>query len=234
MRIIVLDGVPESEKDLGSERNLEDLALVRSISDNLGLDHNIWSTERLGVKSNTRPRLLKLFFHSSRGASLFLRGFNHLRYSNSTFRKIYARYSQSEAERKRLFELRRKARELTQKEGTDYVVYAGILTKKSEIPALKKRLSSSNADSSSTSTVSPDSNVATSGHKPRSKERSAHSANQARKRTISRNQTDGTVPKQSTHERYGLTTGSLREALLAKNHFDWQEKSGKSQNSTSQ
>lgn len=217
MRTIVLDGLPESDKEYGSHRNLEDLAMVRSISDNLGLDHTIWATERLGVRSH-RPRLLKVFFMSSKGASLFLRGFNFLRNSNPTFNKIYARFSQSQEERKRLFELRKEAREKTQTEGISYVVYAGILTKKSEIPALKNRLFLAKNPNSSDSL---DSNVANGSHKPRTLERAGA---QTRKRTNTRQRTDGTTPKHPAHERYTLTSDLLKEALSSKSNSNWQEK----------
>lgn len=211
-RIIVLDGIPESTKDSGHLRNLEDLDLVRSISDNLGLDSTIWATERLGKKGPHRPRLLKVFFLSSKASSLFLKGFNHLRRANPAFGKIFARFSQSAAERQKEFELRQEARTRTQREGTRYVVYAGTLTKQADIEALKQKLRKEN------STAPMATNPNFNDRRSRSKNRSNPAA---RKRTQSRRPQDGTTPKQNNQSH--VTPSLLREALSTKMHTEWSQ-----------
>lgn len=215
-RIIILDGLPESKHELGHQRNLEDLELVRSISDNLGLDNSIWATERLGRRSTGRSRLLKIFFLSSQASSLFIRGFSHLRASNPTFSKIYARYSMSESERKREFELRQEARKRSETEGVRYVVYAGVLTKKDDVEALKVKLRNQKASETVEAAAIKPQRVS---HHSRSFSRTS---NRGQKRSNSQHPNYGTRAKQQSVCEDALSVSSIQAALSQKSNTDWQ------------
>lgn len=205
-RIVVLDGLPENQDPKGSVRNSADLELVRSISDTLGLDSSIWSTERLGRRSD-RPRLLKVFFHSSIAASLFLKGFHSLRRNDASFESIFARPSLSEAERKHQFDLRQEARKRTKEEKVDFVVYAGKVVRKDSIASLKKQLSANSSEQSKP--LSHGSSASSHSHP-----HSSHSRSSSRRR---RNADENPT----TAKRTLISDTDLRAALLNKSYTSW-------------
>lgn len=220
-KIVVLDGVPESNANSPSLKNQEDLTLARKISDNLGLESTIWATERLG-RIRVRPRLLKLFFLSSKAAALFLRGFHALRASDPSFSGVFARFSQSEAERLKEFELRKKARELTEKEGIPYVVYAGRVAKKEDIPKIREELrkhSSQSSSSGETASIKalftkPQQNTPLGASRP-----SAHNSRQQLKsQPYSRARSSSfTLP----HAKRNAVSSNLREMLTSTKLENW-------------
>lgn len=209
-KIVVLDGLPESDSESGQQRNLDDLAMVRNISDNIGLDNTIWATERLGMRKSDRPRLLKIFFLSSKAASLFLKGFHHLRRSNQAFSKIYARYSLSDAERKRDFELRQEARKRST-EDVKFVVYAGVVVKKDDIPKIKNKLNTDTHNSQANRSAA----------KSQSSRNSRSQSARGTKRNSTPTNTNGTRPKQSIITKSPVSAEDLKIALAAKKHNDW-------------
>lgn len=145
-KIVVLDMVPEQEHQSFSARNSADLALARAISDKLQLTGTIFATERLGKLNPKRPRKLKLFFLSRSNALNFLKAFHIKSRQDSTLSGIFARKSLSDAERKKEFELRQIAKERSVKEKVHFVVYAGEVVKKDDIPKIRSERKKENAN----------------------------------------------------------------------------------------
>lgn len=139
-RSIVIMGLSESVAMKASERVEHDRTQVVSMLDLIGLEHSPAATFRMGTKSDShsRPRLLKVMFHTRSAQSTFLAKSRSL---SSHFPNVFIRPSLTKIEREEAFQLREQMRSM-RKEGKDVVIYAGSIHERSQVDAVKKSLSS--------------------------------------------------------------------------------------------
>ncbi|KAF8356309.1 hypothetical protein PRIPAC_97932 [Pristionchus pacificus] len=142
-RSVVVQGLPESSAMKASERMADDHARVISMLDLIDLEHSPAAIFRMGEKSETRPRLLKVMFHSRTAQTTFL---SKSRTVTSNFPNVFVRPSLTKSEREAAFLLREKKRQL-KTEGKDVLIYAGSIIERSQLEAMKKQVRSSRSHS---------------------------------------------------------------------------------------
>ncbi|KAF8374689.1 hypothetical protein PRIPAC_81118 [Pristionchus pacificus] len=142
-RSVVVQGLPESSATKASERMTDDHARVISMLDLIDLEHSPAAIFRMGEKSETRPRLLKVMFHSRTAQTTFL---SKSRTVTSNFPNVFVCPSLTKSEREAAFLLREKKRQL-KTEGKDVLIYAGSIIERSQLEAMKKQVRSSRSHS---------------------------------------------------------------------------------------
>lgn len=138
-RSIVVQGLSESVATKASERVADDRAKVTAMFDLVELEHTPAAVFRMGDKSQSRPRLLKVMFDSRSAQRTFLSKSRDL---SSSFPGVFIRPSMTKTEREEAFQLREKKRAM-RKEGKDVVIYAGSIYERSQMDEVKKNLRSS-------------------------------------------------------------------------------------------
>ncbi|KAG5640590.1 hypothetical protein DXG03_007996 [Asterophora parasitica] len=145
-RSVVVQGLVESCAVKASERVAEDLAKVTAMLDLAELEHSPATVFRMGEKSDSRPRLLKVMFHS-RSAQLSL--IKKSRLITSHYPNVYVRPSMTKAEREKEYKLRQECRHL-RGQGKEVVVYAGSIIEKSQLAEVQRRMRASHSRPTST------------------------------------------------------------------------------------
>ncbi|KAF8386575.1 hypothetical protein PRIPAC_75717, partial [Pristionchus pacificus] len=144
-RSVVVMGLTESVAVKPSERVADDMAKVVSMLDLAEVEHSPATVFRMGVKTDTRPRLLKVVFHTRTAQSMFLAKSRAL---STQFPSVSIRPSLTKAEREAAYQLRQKKRAL-KSEGKDVLIYAGSIIERGQLEAMKKQLRSSRSQSRS-------------------------------------------------------------------------------------
>ncbi|KAG5640101.1 hypothetical protein DXG03_001213 [Asterophora parasitica] len=134
-RCVVVQGLSESSAMKPSERVADDLSRVISMLDHAGVEHSPATTFRMGVKSDSRPRLLKVMFHCRSAQKAFIAKSHTL---TTPFPGVFVRPSQTKEEREKAFQLREKKRAMI-KEGRDVVIFEGEIIERSKLAEYKKR-----------------------------------------------------------------------------------------------
>ncbi|KAL3121508.1 hypothetical protein niasHT_003436 [Heterodera trifolii] len=138
---VVIAQLPESNSQTPTQRATEDLANVKELMDHCDIECLPTQVYRMGKKqANGRPRLLKVEFPTKFHTNLFLRNKNKIKNFNK-FSKVLLRPSLSKSDlidRARLISLCKSQRE--NDPSCDYIVYAGHVLARDDIPAFKSDL----------------------------------------------------------------------------------------------
>jgi hypothetical protein len=141
-RSVVLMNVPESKNPSSSGRARSDMEKVNQILDLCEIEAVPSAVFRVGVVSEGRPRLLKVILQRRQAARDLLTKRSKL--LESAFKNVFIRESLTKeqlAERKNLImeRVRRNGALLESERNNPWVLYAGILQRRSEIPTQRAR-----------------------------------------------------------------------------------------------
>ncbi|VDL72913.1 unnamed protein product, partial [Nippostrongylus brasiliensis] len=132
-RSVVISGLPEANANsssLARQRDLQDK--VDRLLEVLDVECKPSEVYRMGVPSQTRPRLVKVVFPTSAHWRRAVANARRLR--SSEYRDVYLRRSMTAAERRRDYELRQVAKERNQGCDTrEWVVYRGEVVRRSTL-----------------------------------------------------------------------------------------------------
>ncbi|GMT31244.1 hypothetical protein PFISCL1PPCAC_22541, partial [Pristionchus fissidentatus] len=156
-RSLVIECLPESDKLFASERVDDDFKTVELFLNAAEIEVRPETVFRMGQVS-TRPRLLKVILPRKSAQQSLLRRLSKIT-ELPGYKNVKVRPSLSESERKAQYDLRQKKKALNEA-GGDYVIYAGVLMKKSEVESFKK---SNNRSLTKTKSIVPKELISSSG-----------------------------------------------------------------------